>query len=79
MVIQTNEELISKVKLLKEQRKSGDLSLKEYYRELLVVLKNLAESLIDEQDHLEESQIRPQIPLMVVLLDDQIAAFTGRE
>ena len=79
MVIQTNEELTSKVKSLKEQRKNGDLSLKEYYRELLVVLQNLAESLIDEQDHLDESQIRPQIPLMVVLLDDQIAAFTGRD
>ncbi len=78
MVIQTNEELSSKVKLLKEQRKNGDLSVKEYYRELLMVLQNLAESLIDEQDHLDDSQIRPQIPLMVVLLDDQIAAFSDR-
>ncbi len=79
MTIKSNEELASKIKSLKAQRKNGDLSLKDYYRELLVVLQNLAESLIDEQEGLEDSQIRPQIPLMVVLLDDQISAFTARD
>ncbi len=79
MTIQSATQLSDKVIQLKEQRKTGELGVKDYYRELLDVLKNLADSLIDEVDSLDDAQIRTQIPLLIVLLDDQIRFFHERE
>ena len=79
MTIQSATQLSDKAIQLKEQRKNGDLDVKGYYRELLDILKNLADSLVEEVDNLDDSQIRAQIPLLVVLLDDQIRLFNDRE
>ena len=79
MSIQTATQLSDKVTQLKAQRKNGELDVKAYYRELLDVLKNLADSLVDEVDSLDDAQIRAQIPLLIVLLDDQIRVFHERE
>ena len=79
MSIQTATQLSDKVTQLKAQRKNGELDAKAYYRELLDVLKNLADSLVDEVDSLDDAQIRAQIPLLIVLLDDQIRIFHERE
>jgi len=79
MTIQTSTQLSDKVAALKEQRKNGDIGPKDYYRELLSVLSNLADSLIDELDNINDAEVRSQIPLLLVLLDDQIRAFFDRE
>ena len=79
MTIQSAIQLSDKVTQLKAQRKNGELDIKGYYHELLDVLKNLADSLVDEVDSLDDAQIRSQIPLLVVLLDDQIRVFHERE
>ncbi len=78
MTIQSATQLSDKVIKLKNQRKNGELDTKGYYRELLDVLKNLADSLANEVDSLEDAQVRAQIPLLVVLLDDQIRVFHER-
>ena len=77
-MIQSSEEMKAHIKELKEKRKSGDLSTKEYYRGLLSVLTDLADSLKDEVDKMEDIAIRSQIPLLLVLLEDQIQAFGDR-
>ena len=77
-MIQSSEEMKAHIKELKEKRKSGDLSTKEYYRGLLSVLTDLADSLADEADKMEDIAIRSQIPLLLVLLEDQIQAFGDR-
>ncbi len=79
MVVQNHMQLSTKVKELKEQRKNGELTIKAYYAELLNVLTNLTDSLIGELDNIEDADIRSQIPLLVVILDDQIRAFGDRE
>ena len=50
-----------------------------YYKELLLVLRDLTDSLIDELDKIEAADVRSQIPLLLVILDDQIQAFGERE
>ena len=79
MSIQTATQLSDKVTQLKAQRKNGELDTKGYYRELLDVLKNLADSLANEVDGLDDAQIRAQVPLLIVLFDDQIRVFHERE
>jgi len=79
MVLQTATQLVDKVKSVKEQRKNGDIDAKQFYKELLTILNNLTDSLVDELDTVDESEIRSQIPLIIVLLDDQIRAFSDRE
>ncbi len=77
-MIQTAEEMVAHIQALKEQRKSGELSVKEYYLGLLSVLKDLSDTLADEAERMEEGALRKQIPLLVVLLEDQIRAFGDR-
>jgi len=43
------------------------------------VLRDLTDSLIDEMDKIEAADVRSQIPLLLVILDDQIQAFGERE
>ncbi|GEM_PF-4369671 len=43
------------------------------------MLRDLTDSLIDEMDKIEAADVRSQIPLLLVILDDQIQAFGERE
>lgn len=79
MAIQTHKNLADRMAEIKQQRLNGKLTPKGYYGELLKVLGNLAESLADELDKLEDSEVVSQIPLLVVLLNDQIDVFAGRD
>ena len=79
MAIQSATQLSDTVTQLKAKRKDGELDGKTYYRELLDVLKNLADSLVNEVDSLDEAQIRAQTPLLVILLDEQIRLFHERQ
>ncbi len=67
------------LKILKEKRKTGEIGPTEFYRELLMIMKDLSESLLDEVDRLEAADIRSQIPLLLVIVEDQISALQGRE
>lgn len=76
---QTAHQLAETVQSLKQRRKAGELSPKQYYAGLLDVLKSLTESLIGELDTIDDTDVRTQIPLLLVILDEQIAAFGERE
>ena len=77
-MIRTSEEMKAHLQALKEKRKSGALSVQEYYRALVSVLIDLADTLADEANRMEESAMRKQIPLLLVLLEDQIQALGDR-
>lgn len=78
MTIQTAAQMADHIKNLKAQRKAGELGAKAYYTALLQVLNNLADSLIAELDGIEDADVRSQIPLLIVLLDDQIRTLGER-
>jgi len=73
------KQLADKMTQLKEQRKSGEIGVKEFYTGLLDLLSSLSASLTNELDKINEADVRGQIPLMLVFLDDQIRSFGSRE
>ncbi len=77
-MVESAAELTETLKLLKEKRKAGEIDPKDFYRELLAIMKDLSESLLDEVDSLEAADIRSQIPLLLVILDDQVRTFLER-
>ncbi len=79
MTVQDAAQMKKNIATIKEKRKTGELSVEGYYKELLLVLRDLTDSLIDELDKIEAADVRSQIPLLLVILDDQIQASGERE
>ncbi len=78
----TVEQLEKRLRELKAQRREGVLDAKAYYRGLLELAVELAQSLIDELNingHMSAEDIRKQTPLVLAFLEDQIARFRARE
>ena len=69
----TSEQLHQKLLQLEEKRKSGELDMREFYRELLKLAFSLKEFLLDEVDRLEPSELKRQIPIVLVFLEEIIA------
>ncbi len=78
MVIQSAGELNTHLETLKEQRRSGAIDARTYYTELLKLASSLIESLTDEIDRIDERNIRLQIPLVLLFIEDQIQKFGER-
>jgi site-specific recombinase XerC len=78
MAVQTAAQLAEKLALLKQQRKSGELTLAAYYQELLHMVSMLSSSLAEEVHHMSEDEIAHQIPLMLLFLEEQIRKFQER-
>ncbi len=78
-MVKSAAELADIIKSVKEKRKTGDLDAKGYYKEQLAILAQLSESLIEELDRVSDDDVRSQIPLLLVILDDQIRAFLDRQ
>ncbi len=76
---QTAAQMAAAIQAAKQRRAAGEIGPKEYYAELLEVLKNLADSLLGELDKIEDADVRSQIPLLLVILDEQVRAFGERE
>ena len=61
------------------RRSKGELSTEDFYRELLVLLRDVADSLVGElNDGMDEESIKEQIPLILTILREQIGGLKGR-
>ena len=69
----TSEQLHQKLLQLEEKRKSGELDMREFYRELLKLAFSLKEFLLNEVDRLEPAELKRQIPIVLVFLEEIIA------
>lgn len=69
----TSEQLHQKLLQLEEKRKSGELDMREFYRELLKLAFSLKEFLLNEVDELEPYELKRQIPIVLVFLEEIIA------
>ena len=69
----TSEQLHQKLLQLEVKRKSGELNMREFYRELLKLAFSLKEFLLNEVDRLEPSELKRQIPIVLVFLEEIIA------
>ena len=78
-MVESAAQLTNTLKELKEKRKTGELDTKGFYRGLLMIMKDLSASLVDELDRIEDADVRTQIPLLLTILDDQISAFLERK
>ncbi len=61
---------------LKEQRKNGELGLRDYYQRLLRLLADVLSSLQNED--IGEEDVKRQVPLILVFLEEQIEKYAGR-
>ena len=72
-----SQELTTKLKELKTQRKCGQIDEKEYYKGLLEIMKVLINRL--EGEDISAKDIKLQIPLIVLFITDQISEMEGRD
>ena len=82
MSTQSASQIKETLSALKAKRKSGELDVQGFYKELLVVLRDLVDSLINEEggtQTMDITDVRSQIPLILGFLDDQAAAFGERQ
>ncbi len=77
-MVQTVGELSDHLREIKEERRSGALTLEAYYKELLTLSKELLDALLDEIDSIDGQEIRKQVPLILLFLEDQIQKFGDR-
>ncbi len=78
-MVESAAQLDDRLRELKEKRKTGELGTKEFYHGLLLIMQELSASLIEELGRIEDTEVRTQIPLLLMILDEQITAFSGRE
>ncbi len=71
-----SQELTAKLKDLKSQRKCGQITEREYYKGLLVLMRELIDRLEDED--ISAKDVKTQIPLIVLFITDQISEMEGR-
>ena len=72
----SSQKLYDTLHRLENERKNGNLSLREFYKGLLELLSNLKEALIAED--INEKQIKKQIPLLLTFLEMQIEDLNKR-
>ncbi len=77
-MVQTVGALQERLQTIKAQRKAGELSLNGYYQALLELAGALVESLVDEADHLDGKEVRKQVPLILLFVEEQIQKFSER-
>lgn len=72
----TSQELRRLFNELKLKRKNGEISEKDYYISLLQLSKRVIDSL--EEENISAEDIKKQIPLIVLFIDEQINNFAKR-
>ncbi len=69
----------STLKELIARRSRGEISATDFYRELLILLRDVADSLVGELDAgMDEEAVKEQIPLILTILREQIGGLKGR-
>jgi hypothetical protein len=69
--------LKDKLNELKTKRKKGEISEREYYMGLLELVKTLIDKL--EGEDISDTDVKKQIPLIVLFITDQISKMEDRE
>ncbi len=72
----SSKSLADELEHLKESRRQGKLSPAEFYASLLQLLAKLVSELREEQ--ISEEDIKKQIPLILVFLEEQIDKYAER-
>ncbi len=72
----SSAELTDRLEELKLRRKNGELSSRDFYRELLNMTTALVQELKDE--NISEENIKRQIPLILVFLEEQLKKMKDR-
>ena len=71
-----SERLTERLKAVEEKRKKGEISVKEFYAELLNILADLKDVLSHEE--ISENDVKKQIPLLLAFIKDQISKLAER-
>ena len=73
------QDMENTLKDLLSRRSKGELSLTDFYAELLSLLRDVADSLRGELDAgMDEEAIKEQIPLILTILREQIGGLKNR-
>ncbi len=75
--MKSSKELYSSFQELKLKRKNGEISEREYYINLLELVKRLIDTL--EEENISDSDVKKQIPLIVLFISEQIDKLAARE
>ncbi len=70
------EALIKDLDMLKAKRKEGEITVLEFYRELLRVAIKMAEEM--KLEDISEEDAKRQIPLVLAFIEDQLKKFKDR-
>jgi hypothetical protein len=65
-----------KLEKLNRKRKSGELSSREYYKGLMLLLVELADAL--QEEDISELEVKRQIPVLKVFITEQLKKMKGR-
>ncbi len=73
------QDMENTLKDLLSRRTKGEISLTDFYAELLSLLRDVADSLRGELDAgMDEEAIKEQIPLILTILREQIGGLKNR-
>ncbi len=73
------QDMENTLKDLLSRRSKGEISLTDFYAELLSLLRDVADSLRGELDAgMDEEAIKEQIPLILTILREQIGGLKNR-
>ncbi len=69
----TGQQLHQKLLQLEEKRKAGELDMHAFYKELLKMAFSIKDALLKEADELEPAELKRQIPILLVFLENIIS------
>ncbi len=67
---------MEEVERLKTMRKQGEITVMDFYRELLGVAIKMAEEL--QLENISEDEVKKQIPLVLTFIEDQLKKMRDR-
>ncbi|NPB03227.1 MAG: hypothetical protein GXO39_02285 [Thermotogae bacterium] len=74
-----SSEMTMDLQSILEKRRKGEISTSEFYRHLLILLRDVSDSLLQELDSgMDEEYIKEQIPLILTILREQIGGLRDR-
>ncbi len=78
MMAETAAQLHDTLRDLKAQRREGEVTLSDYYAALLRMVGDLATSLTEEVDKMDDEEIALQVPLILLFVEEQVRKFGER-
>ena len=72
----SSKALMEEVERLKTMRKQGEITVMDFYRELLGVAIKMAEEL--QLENISEDEVKKQIPLVLTFIEDQLRKMRDR-